>query len=212
MWEEANRLLEQGKDEQAIKLFTNISNSGDWAGSYMLGHIYQQRGIKQELLSDTCIANHKRSLKWYEKSLSQHEQYLATYGIAKYYYYGFGGEKDYTKAFNYLSESISSESFDENKVPLSYTMLGELLWQGKGCEKDLIISKEYFSKAVSLGYPAGYVGLLRVALYENEYFKAFFMYIKGIFLGLKLYFVDSNHPQLAGIGGKWGDIRLPKEM
>ena len=212
IWNEANQLLKQGKDDLAIKLFTNISNSGDWSGSYMLGYIYQERGMKQDSQSDICIATHKKSLKWFERSLTQHEQYLASYGIAKYYYYGLGGEINHKKALDYLLKSISSESFDENQVPLAYAMMGELLWHGKGCAKDLMKSKEFFYKAVSLEYPAGYVGLMRVAVYENKYLSVFALYIKGIILSLKLYFSDSNHPQLAGIGRKWGNVRLPKEV
>ncbi len=206
LWDKANEFFEQGEDEKAIRLFTKISEAGDWSGSYMLGYIYQTRGMNQRDSRELRVANHKKSLKWFEKAVDQQDQYLAHYGIAKYYYYGLGGVVDYEKAYSHLIKSVSDESFDGDQLTLAYVMLGELLWRGNGCKRDISLSREYFLTAVSLGYPAGLVGLKRIAKYEKKYISAFIFYIRSIILSIKLYASNREHPNLAGVGGRWGDF------
>jgi TPR repeat protein len=213
LWNQANAELNKGNEAIALQLFKRLSSIGDWSGSFMLGRIYQTRGLNEEYLNDISIANHKKALYWFEKSLAQNEQYFSHYAIAQYYYFGWGGKADYTLAYEHLIQCVSDDLFDveDNELkegPFIYIMLGELLRLGKGCEKDVEKSKKYFKKVASLGYPVGFLGLKMLAKQEKKYFMAFIYYFLGIAVGLKVIFGSGDKDKLSGVSKEPGDFRF----
>lgn len=203
-WNKAYAIYKTGDEDRAIALFTELADRNDWTGSYMLGCIFQERGRQNQRRGEPYRPSYLLAARWYRQALSQEEQCSPHYGLARHYYYGLGGIFDYKQAFEHLQKSCLEDS------PLAQVMMAELLWCGLGAPKDINAARVLFTSAVNAGYPAGLVGLRRMAILERKFIQATVYYFRSLFMAIKLVIKNKNHPQLVGIGGKWGDFRLKK--
>jgi TPR repeat protein len=201
LWQQAYTVFESGDENRAIVLFTELAEGGDWRGSHMLGYIFQERGRQNQNNGRPHKPDYLTSARWFRQALSQGEQPKTHYALARHYYYGLGGKFDYMQAFMHLKKSPMEHE------PIAKMMLAELLGLGLGTQKDVPLADELFSSVANAGYPAGFIGLARIAIAERKFFKAFISTCRSLYMAAKLVITDKNHPKLVGIGGKYGQYR-----
>ncbi len=86
---QASELIEEGKEQQALDLFTKAAGAGDPAGDYGLGVLYfQGTGVEQSI---------EKSTQHFEKAAKQ-GHVLAQYNLGNAYLHGRGVEKDMDRA------------------------------------------------------------------------------------------------------------------
>lgn len=201
LWERGRCALRADDEESAVELFTQLSNAGDWRGSYMVGYIFDAKGGQDK--KHFIAAAH-----WYTRALSQADHHLPHYGLARYYYYGLGGAYDFASAYRHLQRCIDHK-------PIARLMMAELAFLGRGTPQDLGKAKELFLTAAKSGYPVAVLGLARVAKAEGRRLQTIIYAIRSMLMAIKLLSVDRNHSLLIGMGRRHGSFsrdRVPVEL
>lgn len=195
LWQQAYAVFESGDENRAIDLFTVLADKGDWRGSHMLGYIFQERGRQDQKNGRPQRPDFLMAARWFRQALSQEEHPKTHYGLARHYYYGLGGKFDYKLAFEHLEKS------SPDKEPMAQIMMAELIGLGLGVQKDVALAKKLFSSVANADYPAGLVGLARIAVAERKFIQVIVYTFRGLYMAVKLVLKDRNHPKLIGIGG-----------
>ena len=198
LWDEGQAALNAGNDARAIELFKILAEAGDWRASVSLGYIFEARGNAES--SNYVVAAH-----WYSRSLSQEERPENHLAVARYYFFGLGGNRDFLRTFEHLLQ-----------VPLEHDpqvalMLGELYFFGFGVARDLAKARQMFSWLAESGFPAGFMNLFRLEKARGSTFRSWVQFLRGMLLAIKI--VGRNegnrdHPLLIGLGRKGGNFRL----
>ncbi|MDH5232824.1 MAG: hypothetical protein OEZ58_23285 [Gammaproteobacteria bacterium] len=208
IWEKAHFMLEQNKEYRAIELFKQLAEDGYWGGAYMMGHIFQQRGMRLTEGDASFYQNHVKSAEWFNKALDLESSYLAHYALSQYYYYGRGGSVNLHSAKMHLDECLKCPSFRPFETPLVHVMRAELYFEGIGEPINLEKAKLMYQKAIENDIVAGYVGLSKIEKCNKRHFSAIQFKFKALTKSIKIILTNDNKFKLAGIGGKWGNVFL----
>jgi hypothetical protein len=198
LWDEGQAALNAGNDDRAIDLFRILAEAGDWRASVSLGYIFEARGKAES--SNYVIAAH-----WYSRSLSQEERPESHLALARYDFFGLGGNRDFSRAFEHLLQ-----------VPLEHDpqvalMLGELYFFGFGVARDLTKARRMFSWLAESGFPAGFMNLFRLEKVQRNRFRSWVQFVRGMLLIVKIIARNEgnrDHSLLVGLGRKGGNFRL----
>lgn len=159
-WRRAKAALNSGHDEKAIELLKELAAEGDWRASTSLGFIFESKGARDPKLY--VVAAH-----WYSNALAKEHRPEPCLGLARYYYYGLGGEQDYRKALTYLERSSPKEK------PEAALLLATLLHLGVAdIPKDILRAKEYYNIACQAGFPLAMVHLSRIEFSKGKWYRA----------------------------------------
>ena len=123
--------------DKAAEYYTTAADSGDAAAMRQLGQIYKQKN------------DYKTSLEWYEKSAEAGDPDGAR-EAGEYNLYGFTGEVDYEKAYDYFikaAELYKEKNYSRSLYPLVLRHLGDMYSQGQGVETDPDKAAEYYALA-----------------------------------------------------------------
>ena len=114
----------------------------------MLGDFYNGVGGKEKQDPDKAI-------EWYAKA--EHAENPSAYGpfqIGQMYYYGYGVDVDYEKAFDAFSRAVeiykAQENVRDSFFPDVVKLLGDMYNAGKGVEQDTEKAEEYYNWAKEL--------------------------------------------------------------
>ena len=123
--------------DKAAEYYTTAADSGDAAAMRQLGQIYKQKN------------DYKTSLEWYEKSADAGDPDGAR-EAGEYNLYGFTGEVDYEKAYDYFikaAELYKEKNYSRSLYFLVLRHLGDMYSQGQGVETDPDKAAEYYALA-----------------------------------------------------------------
>jgi len=193
-WKEIKVALDSQNDERAIWLLTRMAENGDWRATTSLGYLYEAMGKRDP-------ANYIRAAHWYSRALAQNDVPAPHLALARYYFFGLGGDCDFERAVGHLLDV----SYVEN--PQAALMMAELYLVGGGVRKDLSRAKDLFSRLASSGYPAGFLGLRRVETAQGNVLRALVAHFRGLLLLIRIVARDKTDPHLIGTGGSHGNFR-----
>lgn len=134
-WRLARESFNSGDYAGAIYQLKALEKDGVEAAAVEIGNIYELGG--NEIEKDFDKAKH-----WYKRAIGLIDDPVAYLCLARVYY----AEKKYDLAHKYLLHIIS-----ENQ-PGVYYMLGHMYRYGRGVEKDLAKSMEYYQYAENEGH------------------------------------------------------------
>jgi TPR repeat protein len=199
LWKEGKAALDRGNDDRAIELFRILAERGDWRASVSLGYIFEARGKRDS--SNYIVAAH-----WYSRSLSQEERPEGHLALARYQYFGLGGNRDFTGAFEHLLQ------VPLDRDPQVALMLGELYFLGLGVPRDLRKARAMFTWLAEAGLPIGFLNIFRLETAEGHLLRRWVAYFRGLWLGVRIVAKHGNrdHPLLVGLGRKGGNFRLDR--
>ena len=128
--------------EEAARLYKLAVEQNYSVAQYNLGWCYYHGyGVKQ---------SYEEAVRLYKLAAEQNYS-VAQYNLGICYYHGYGVDKpDYEKAMEYF---LLSKNKNYSR---SFCRLGYLYFYGNGVEQDYLKAKEYFEKAIELGYDASY--------------------------------------------------------
>lgn len=136
-WEQASELYDAQKWADALSLFKELADDGITAAYGVIAHIYeygyngkygQDRGVKE---------NPVEAFKWHTKAYEAGYG-LGAVGLARMLIAGNGVERDYEKAFHYLTQARKGHLAEV------YRNLGTLYDTGKGVGQDFKKAKLRF--------------------------------------------------------------------
>jgi TPR repeat protein len=133
--------------------------------------------------------------------LTQADRPEAHLGLARYYYFGLGGSNDLERAFEHVWRC------DLGANPQAALMAAEMYFVGAGTGRDLAAARLLFTDLANAGYPAGFLGLMRLEKTEGYRLRSLLAFFKGLFLTAKLAANDKDDDRLVGIGGRRGNFR-----
>lgn len=198
-----------GDMETAVQYFQQAADAGDHGAWYQMGYAYQQgSGVEQSYekalmwfeklldagdvdawyLSGTVyedMENYDKAVECYEKQIEEEGtcKYLAYYGLAKAYRYGWGKEVDIPLALDYYQRAAGNGEIE------AMVELGEMYHEGQLVGKNDDIANYWFEKAAN-SYDGNYAAFchLGMAYYwgtgkEEDYDKAEKYLIKALEAG-----------------------------
>lgn len=118
-WQEASAALDHGESERAVELFRELADGGDWRAASAIGSIYESRGPDDP-------RHYIQAAHWYSNALAKEDTPQVRRGLARYYYYGLGGTRDYSKALEHLERAAPDDNAEAS------LMLATLLVSGAG--------------------------------------------------------------------------------
>ena len=118
--------------EKAFKLYLEAAKNGKREAQYIVGDYYWNG-------YGSVAKNNTTAFEWYSKSAEQHDPIgMSRAGVC--YLYGYGTEKDQSKAFSLFKDAYSRHEFDESPY-----YLGVCYEEGLGTEVNLEEAKKHFS-------------------------------------------------------------------
>lgn len=125
-----------GEDSDFKKVFEwnlKAAQAGNEALYVLIGDYYRDGidGVKQD---------YKQAFFWYEKAAKSGDK-IGVYNLAYLYYSGLGVKRNYTKSFELLSISDTTQHYVQQA-------LGEHYYYGRGVEKDIDKALVYFDKFI----------------------------------------------------------------
>ena len=115
-------------------------------------------------------------------------------GLARYYYFGYGGDRDLARAEEHLERAEPETS------PQVALMLGEVLFGRASLAEEIERAERLFFVAASAGYPAGTLGMARVARSKSRYLRYVFLKTSATWSAAKLALQSKRDARLFGLG------------
>ena len=123
---------------EALKLYKNEADKGNALARYEIGDLYRREIVNG---SDANI-QFKTALEGFlEVETKMKLKAYIQYRIGRMYYDGYGTERDYTEAFQWLKKAA-----DGGNHYAEFTV-GKMLLHGQGVKKDSDLAAEYLKKA-----------------------------------------------------------------
>jgi TPR repeat protein len=186
LWIDAKEAYTSGDVSKAIELYCKLGDNGYSSGAATAGILFEEKGRQEKLF-------YSDALHWYSKSLQVEDNMEAHRGLARYYYYGFGGNQEWELAQHHLERSNLEGDMQYN------LMLAFILHDKKNSKpEDKIRAKEIFDIAASEGYAGGIVGKLKIAKNKRRYFQFFFLAIQ-LTVRISKLVKNKKDPRLFGI-------------
>lgn len=186
LWQEAKTALNSGEETRAIALFERLAKDGDWRASTSIALILEAKGAQDPRFFI-------QAAHWYNNALAKEDRVEPRLGLARYYYYGLGGTKDYKLAIQHLVNA------SPELKPEAALMLATLFYLGpEKSQIDIEKAKKYYRLACEAGYPLAMQHLSRIALSEGHLLEALRLGIRGIATLIRLRLNNDRDPKLIG--------------
>ena len=128
-------------DKLAFNYYMSAANNGHNKAQQHLGSIYM-RG------NDYISKDYSKAKKWHSKS-AEDGNIDSILALGKIYEFGYGVDKDYSKAFDYYMKGVMRE---DNKYTVLPYKIGLFYLNGYGVEKNIKKAIKWFQKANKLSY------------------------------------------------------------
>lgn len=194
-WEKATAALNVGRTDEAIPWLKQLADGGDWRAASALGAVLESKGTQDP----KCYIE---AAHWYTNALAKEDRPEPNLGLARYYYHGLGGYRDFNLAYGH---SRKAQSAGNQEAAL---MMAEMLLHGIGHARDLDASEKLFRGAAGAGYPFGLVGLARIQKARRQWLSSILYAVKAIALAARLTIRHRRSARLIGLGKKHGRLAL----
>lgn len=183
----ASEALREGNEDSAIHILSQVVDAGDSRGAECLGYLFEAKGkVNSKFYED--------SYNWYVKSIETGEFPSAHKGLGRHYYFGYAGKKNWTRSEEHL---LKAHPESDPQVSL---MLAEIKLDNGRSPAELEEAYQLFRFAAASGYPAGRLGIARVARARNQFLlyvtSKWAAAVSSIWLALR----NRHDPRLFGIG------------
>lgn len=153
----ARQLSKDGKFDEALKLYQQEADAKNVLAAYEIGDLYRRKLLDgnpddyfKDALNGFLELEPKTKLKGYVQ-----------YRIGRMYYDGYGTEKDFVAAFEWLKKAA------ENGNHYAELAVGKMLLRGEGTKEDLSAAIEYLkSAAVTIPYASAMLG--QIFLFDKD--------------------------------------------
>ena len=174
----------RGDDVNALQQCISLIDEG-YSEAYVFAGAFYEKG------GNGIVPDFSRAKFYYKKSIEERGAIEAYLGLARIYYYGLGGNKDYCKAWS-IYEKVARES--NNSV--ANLMLGRMCHDGLCVEKNCDKAKEYYRRAWKSGHILGltYLGLLEQQ--TGNYIRGLLLRLKAGYYGFRAVSKNPHDPRL----------------
>jgi TPR repeat protein len=184
-WRQATAALNSNKEAEAVDLLRDLAEQGDWNASTALGAIYESRGPADP-------SNYTRAAHWYSQALVRGQSLDAHRGLARYYFYGLDGIKDWDLARIHLEQAAPEGD------PQAATLLANLCHRSPKKPDDIQKAKQLYAVAANAGYPFAMRELSTIFLSEYRWIKAIRFRCAAIVQLFRLRMINEADARLLG--------------
>jgi TPR repeat protein len=194
-WEKVTAAIDGGKTDEAISWLKQLANGGDWRAAWALGAVLESKGTQDSRY-------YIEAAHWYTNALAKEDRPEPNLGLARYYYHGLGGYRDFRLAYEHSKRAQPASNYE------AVLMMAEILLHGAGASRDLEAAEKLFRNAADAGYPFGLVGLAKIQKARSRWFSSAWYAARAIVSAAKLTIRDANSARLLGLGKKHGRLAL----
>jgi TPR repeat protein len=182
-WAIAIELLKKEEPAGAFFSLRRLAAGGDISAYAPLGYLYELGGIG-------IPREPGKAVYWYRRAVAEIDDEIAHAGLGRMYYNGVDGEKDFAKAFFHCTRAPND--------PISWVLLGAMYHGGTAVGKDLDKARQYYARAIGLGYllPLQFLGQLEMQ--SGHFFKGLAMRLRSAFLAGIIAYRNPKDERLQG--------------
>jgi TPR repeat protein len=183
-WALAIASLKKGEPASAFFALSRLAAEGDSSAYAPLGYLIEMGG--------TSIPGQAgKAHYWYRRAIAEIDDEIAHAGLGRLYFNGSMGDRDFNKAFFHCTRAPND--------PHCWILLGAMYHRGNGVGMDLTKARQYYQRAIQLGYvlPLQYLGRLEVE--NGNLIKGLLMRLRSVLLAGIIGYRNPNDERLQGI-------------
>jgi len=187
-WQSAKKRFESGDRAGALYLLRTLAQEGVADAYVEIGNIYQLGGGGVD-------KDPKQARRWFERAAQEANDPVAYFYLGRLYYVGEGVERDFEKAFEYLSK------LEHLQQPAVHYLIGRMFEYGEGVPRNLAKARAYYAKASVGGHLLATSALGWIFLRQGRIVKAIGHLLKAYIAAFRSY-GDRNQRWRTAVGWK----------